>query len=199
MAITPTYSWPLPDDTDLVKDGAEAIRDLGNAIDATVDGLPGAGLVHINTTSFTAVATQSFDNVFSADYDNYLIILDNISPSTSGTRSIRFREAGLDISSANYQITLNSCSNTLSKIQNSATSTTMQLNGTSSNQLYYKIFIGSPFLSTTTQVIADGLEIGRLRSQLTCRFALTTSFDGFTIIAGTGTISGKMTLYGYEK
>ena len=39
MAITPTYSWPLPDDTDLVKDGAEAIRDLGNAIDTTVDGL----------------------------------------------------------------------------------------------------------------------------------------------------------------
>jgi hypothetical protein len=39
MAITPTYSWPTPDDTDLVKDGAEAIRDLALAIESTVSAL----------------------------------------------------------------------------------------------------------------------------------------------------------------
>jgi hypothetical protein len=35
MASTPTYSWPTPDNTDLVKNGALAIRTLGNAIDST--------------------------------------------------------------------------------------------------------------------------------------------------------------------
>lgn len=40
MATTPNYSWPTPDDTDLVRDGAEAIRDLGDAIDNTVFNLP---------------------------------------------------------------------------------------------------------------------------------------------------------------
>jgi trimeric autotransporter adhesin len=29
------------------------------------------GLVHINTTSFSAVASQSINDVFSATYDNY--------------------------------------------------------------------------------------------------------------------------------
>ena len=53
MATTPNYSWPTPDDTDLVKDGAEAIRDLGDAIDATVFA-NSPGLVHINTTTFRA-------------------------------------------------------------------------------------------------------------------------------------------------
>jgi hypothetical protein len=37
MASTPIYSWPTPDNTDLVKNGALAIRTLGDAIDTTVD------------------------------------------------------------------------------------------------------------------------------------------------------------------
>jgi len=41
MATTPTYSWPTPDDTDLVKLGAEAIRDLALAIESTVSALGG--------------------------------------------------------------------------------------------------------------------------------------------------------------
>jgi hypothetical protein len=36
MATTTNYSWTTPDDTDLVKDGASAIRSLGTAIDSTV-------------------------------------------------------------------------------------------------------------------------------------------------------------------
>lgn len=36
MATTTNYSWTTPDDTDLVKDGASAIRTLGTAIDSTV-------------------------------------------------------------------------------------------------------------------------------------------------------------------
>jgi hypothetical protein len=36
MATTTNYSWATPDDTDLVKDGAAAIRTLGSSIDTTV-------------------------------------------------------------------------------------------------------------------------------------------------------------------
>ncbi len=36
MANTTNYNWETPDDTDLVKDGALAIRTLGSAIDTTV-------------------------------------------------------------------------------------------------------------------------------------------------------------------
>lgn len=36
---TPRHGWPTPADTDFVKDGAAAIRDLGDAIDATPLGL----------------------------------------------------------------------------------------------------------------------------------------------------------------
>lgn len=36
MATSPIYSWPEPDNTDLVKNGALAIRTMGNAIDTTM-------------------------------------------------------------------------------------------------------------------------------------------------------------------
>lgn len=36
MATSPNYSWPEPDNTDLVKNGALAMRTLGNAIDTTM-------------------------------------------------------------------------------------------------------------------------------------------------------------------
>jgi hypothetical protein len=35
MASTPIYNWPTPDNTDLVRNGALAIRTLGDAIDTT--------------------------------------------------------------------------------------------------------------------------------------------------------------------
>jgi hypothetical protein len=41
MATTPNFSWPTPDNTDLVKNGALAIRTLGDAIDASLVDLEG--------------------------------------------------------------------------------------------------------------------------------------------------------------
>jgi len=41
MATSPLFGWQEPDDTSLVKDGAAAIRTLGNAIDASMGDLLG--------------------------------------------------------------------------------------------------------------------------------------------------------------
>ena len=41
MATTTNYGWETPDDTDLVKDGASAIRTLGSSIDSTFAELKG--------------------------------------------------------------------------------------------------------------------------------------------------------------
>jgi hypothetical protein len=39
MATTTNYGWTTPDDTDLVKDGASAIRTLGSSVDTTTKAL----------------------------------------------------------------------------------------------------------------------------------------------------------------
>jgi hypothetical protein len=44
MATTTNYGWTTPNDTDLVKDGASAIRTLGSSIDTTVFANASAGI-----------------------------------------------------------------------------------------------------------------------------------------------------------
>ena len=53
MASTPNRSWPTPDDNDLVRDGAAAIRALGDAIDGSV----GIGFVYVGTRYYTSSGT----------------------------------------------------------------------------------------------------------------------------------------------
>ena len=56
MATTTNYGWTTPDDTELVKDGASAIRTLGSSVDTTVKALsPGttAGDIDYYATSTT--------------------------------------------------------------------------------------------------------------------------------------------------
>jgi hypothetical protein len=55
MATTTNYSWTTPDDTDLVKDGAAAIRTLGSSVDTTTKALnPSTTLGDIEYRSSTA-------------------------------------------------------------------------------------------------------------------------------------------------
>lgn len=52
MATTTNYAWETPDDTDLVKDGASAIRTLGGEIDTTVF----TGLTQVDRNSQTGTS-----------------------------------------------------------------------------------------------------------------------------------------------
>jgi hypothetical protein len=67
MATSPLFGWEEPDDTDLVKDGAAAIRTLGNAIDTSMGDLLGGTTGQIlsknsNTNmDFTWVAATTGD------------------------------------------------------------------------------------------------------------------------------------------
>jgi len=55
MATTTNYGWTTPNDTDLVKDGAAAIRTLGSSVDATTKALnPSTTLGDIEYRSATA-------------------------------------------------------------------------------------------------------------------------------------------------
>jgi hypothetical protein len=77
MATTTTnYGFDIPQSTDLVKDGATAIATLGQDIDTAMNtalGTKKAGMVLLNTTSFSGVSSQSINDCFSATYDYYKI------------------------------------------------------------------------------------------------------------------------------
>lgn len=59
MATSPIYSWPEPDNTDLVKNGALAIRTLGNAIDTTMATMTPKSIVDAKGDLITASANDT--------------------------------------------------------------------------------------------------------------------------------------------
>ena len=75
MANTTNFGWETPDDTDLVKDGAAAIRTLGSAIDTSLVDLKGGttGQVLSKTTNtdmdFTWVTTDDANAIQNAIVD----------------------------------------------------------------------------------------------------------------------------------
>jgi len=110
MATTTNFGWETPDDTDLVKDGAAAIRTALGGVDTSFVDLKGgttgqllskasntdldfswaapnaSGLKLITRQSFSAVANTgtTFDSIFSATYKSYLVVIENISAATVG-------------------------------------------------------------------------------------------------------------------
>lgn len=59
MATSPIYNWPEPDNTDLVKNGALAIRTLGDAIDTTMATMTPKSLVDAKGDLIAASAADT--------------------------------------------------------------------------------------------------------------------------------------------
>lgn len=65
MANTTAFGWSTPDNTDLVKDGALAIRTLGEAIDSSFKGLT----INAQTVaSYTGVLADGLNKIVTMDY-----------------------------------------------------------------------------------------------------------------------------------
>jgi len=209
MATTSNYGWTTPDDSSLVKDGASAIRTLGSAIDTSLNtalGTKKAGMVLLNTTSFSAVASQSINDVFSATYDNYRIVLD-FSNANAGSALLtaRLRVSGADNSTANYQTQyINAGSTTVSGARSTG-ATSWTLAATTNTNIRSQVIadISNPFLTQVTAAISTANDSYNSASQqfslYSYSFNATTSFTGFSIIASTSNITGTVSVYGYNK
>jgi hypothetical protein len=211
---TPNYGWTVPTSTDLVKDGATAIETLGDAIDASMNtalGTKKAGMVLLNTTSFSAVSSQSVNDVFSATYTNYKIIVNQIM-STAGTINLRLRVSGTDASGNNYKyaaIGYNSNNSALNNYSGSGADVssfeTISQSATTATDGITVLNILNPFETKPTFLSGklsrfDSTGIGILGDfNYTGRHSLSTSYTGFTILTSTGTTTGSVSVYGYNK
>jgi len=204
---TTNNNWPTPVATDLVKDGWEAIKDLGDAIDTTLGVYAPStpGLTLINTTSFSAVASQSVNDVFSTTYDHYKIIIGNVIHATGlQNLSFRLRVAGSDVSTSTYGYQLASFSNTVTSFSRVQPANSAYIgdvaNGAKSNVV---IDMFAPFLAQRTDYIATNNYQG---SSTSVKGVLNwggnqneTSYTGFTLFPASGNISGSVSVFGVAK
>jgi uncharacterized protein YifE (UPF0438 family) len=163
---------------------------------ATVTGAP-QGLVHIATESFTAVSSVSLNDVFSATYENYFVIM-KFTASTTGGLSLRLRASGSDNTANSYQrqrLIVNG--STVGGANNTDTSAVLTNYGTTLNSLESNIF--NPFTSEETGVItsAKSSEGTTMMNFSVTSHRVSSSFDGMSLIPITGNITGTLRVYGY--
>jgi hypothetical protein len=165
---------------------------------------PTSGLAFISNTAFTTVSSVSLPAAtFSATYENYAVLLNLTAASTTISFTGRMRIGGADNTTSNYNTNLSrvTSANAIGQIGNGA-QTSFSLSTTDS-QAYYSArfdFI-NPFAANRTFILANiaAVESGVATLGLAggLGFDATTSFDSFSFIANTGTISGNIRVYGY--
>jgi hypothetical protein len=205
---TPNYGWTVPTSTDLVKDGATAIETLGDAIDASMNtalGTKKAGMVLLNTTSFSGVASQDITGVFSATYDQYRINF-NVIGTGASNRDLNFRylSGTTPNTSAVYRRQEWGAQST-SVFANRATGQTSNRAGLCQNTTPFTIILDIffPFSSTArtqfqTYSSADVTANVDINQQFGS-IDVTTSYDGIQFFPSADNMTGSISVYGYNK
>jgi hypothetical protein len=203
---TPNYGWTVPTSTDLVKDGATAIETLGDAIDASMNtalGTKKAGMVLLNTTSFSGVASSSLPaNTFTSTYRNYLIKIQYTGASASGTLTTRFRASGSDNTNANYQRQVLIVDNTSVTATRDSNQTSLILSAVDTNTKSVDIYVSNPQVVDNTYLFINFNANSNTSSPILLSFSggfnATTQFDSMSFNSSGANISGYYRVYGFN-
>ena len=157
----------------------------------------------LGTVTFSGASSVSLNNIFSATYDFYRMII-NVQPSTTLDLSMRYRTSGTDNTSAsyNYEAFVARASNTSTSVSSATNQTSFIIAGTNSGSAnafamdIYKPFNSDDFTkhSLLGHMHDSTSYIASFRGGV---FGGSTSFDGLTIFNG-GTMTGSLVVYGYN-
>ena len=163
------------------------------------------GLVLLNTTTFTAQASISIDNVFSATYDNYRILLDVTNVSVDTVIYMKLR-SGTDNSVSYYYAFPGFRSDAVgfNSYDNNVTTGWIMTNADSgTNNLYgFNGDVMKPFLAVPTRLIgqntsATGTGVPGFQNGGGVHI-VSTSFPSLSIIPTAGNMTGTIKVYGYK-
>jgi hypothetical protein len=153
------------------------------------------------SVEFSSCATLSLNGVFSTDYDNYMIVLRGDCSSAANV-GYRLRVGGTDNSTASSYVyqELEAASTTVggARITDNI-GRFCPFNNTQENGAIVHIY--GPFLAQPTawrSVTANDASSARI-DDYAGTHNQSTSYDGFTMIPGTGSITGRVAVYGMRK
>jgi hypothetical protein len=148
------------------------------------------------------VNSISLNGVFTATYNNYRIVINAVSSSTSPGLQLRARNAGTDNTGATEYLSQNVYTADTGNPTRATSTGSSQTLGVLGNTVAVSIVdICDPFLSTQTFYIGTtyNRNTSDLRLDLIAGNRITAaSQDGLTVFPATGNFTGKIRVYGYK-
>lgn len=153
-------------------------------------------------TAFTTASSVTADNIFSATYRSYKMVI-NYTTSTTNRINARLRVGGASTSTTTYNSqSLDADNTTISGGRGSsetsvgiATSTNGTFNA-SCEVMIYNPFIATPTTFASTQIYSSGALTSPGINIRGGNQTGSTSFDGIELLVSTGTMTGNYTIYG---
>ena len=161
-----------------------------------------SGLVLLNTTSFSGVASQNITGVFSANYYHYKIVLNAMGSTTTNNCNVRLLSGTTPNTATNYRRQIISFTGTTSQCDRFTAETWWRLSriySTNKQMAWAEVFF--PFETERTQFLSymTGDTSGNiLNTTEACSLDVTTSYDGFQLVTSAGTMTGEVSVYGYN-
>lgn len=158
-----------------------------------------ATIVGLGSVDFSACTSLSLNNVFTNEFDNYMIVWRLTNSAGQINIGFRLRASGTDATGANYTSQFISANGTTASASRASNGTFADLsNSYATQRAGSTIFIHGPNLAQPTAM--RNLSALDLSSALIVDYGATHSlavaYDGFTWIAPSGTISGNVAVYG---
>ena len=171
---------------------------------AWVYGFTGGMSIIKPETSFSAATSVDVDSAFSSSFTNYKLVV-NYTTTASGIR-IRFRAGGSTVSTSTYNEQQMYGDNATTTSSRGANGGSIIVGNSSSGSFNssFECMIYNPNVATPTTVMSTNI----------CSFTAytapivlihggnqtgATSYDGFNLFTGSGTMTGTYTLYGLAK
>jgi len=225
MATSPSFNWPEPDNTDLVKNGALAIRTAVDAIDTSMTDLLGgttgqvlsktsatdmdfswvtpatgsSGLTLITRNTFSNVASVTVDSVFSSSYRNYVLVIENTTASTPANQlQIQMRYGATTLTSTYYgQVAISAYNvGTISTFgSNNASQMTLT---NAANSAYVTLNVGNVGNSSQKAIFhGTGFDVqGTQGYWIGGQTDTTQTYTGFLLKSSSSNITGVVSVYG---
>jgi hypothetical protein len=146
--------------------------------------------------TFSAVSSISVNDVFSATYDNYLVLYVG-TKSTGTTMNLRYRVSGADDSTSNYERQNLTANSTTISGQRALSANVHLLTNENESRDALELLFYKPFLTENTMVLAKQTA-GTSSTTSGGNHGGSTSFTGFTLYPSSGTITGTIRVYGYK-
>jgi hypothetical protein len=170
----------------------------------TALGTKKAGMVLLNTTSFSAVSSQSINNVFSSTYTNYRILLNLTAASVTTTTFLRLRTAS-DDTGTNYYAAADGVNWSNGAVNSNLITQSAFIIGRhvtgDTGYSKYNFDVLTPNLAQYTCLLGghSGVSATVPYHNHGAHWSVTaTQFTGYTIYPNSGTLSGTCWTYGYN-